>query len=142
LNIIYRSYLFNIIKKCGLCRKALFNRWISYLDTNVFYYPDKADKKAEINRKIKAEEARLVREEELKEMMRKVKPRRDSSSSSSSDSEEATNNGEKRSKSRSYRRKRSSSSSSQASADNSRRQKKRSRSRSRSKSRERHRDRR
>ena len=41
---------------------------------------DKADKKAEINRKLKAEEARVVREEELKEIMKKVKSRRGSDS--------------------------------------------------------------
>jgi len=51
----------------------------------------KADKKAEIDRKLKAEEARVVREEELKEIMKKVKARRPGSDSLSNGSEDDSN---------------------------------------------------
>ena len=55
------------------------------MDLKFTFSADKADKKAEIDRKIKAEEARVLREEELKEIMRKVKAKRGSESSSDSD---------------------------------------------------------
>jgi len=95
----------------------------------------KADKRAEIDRKIRAEEARMNREEELKEMMRKVKAKRDSGDNTSSDSDSA--GADKKSGSRHRRarhRSRSCSSSRSSSADRRQRRRRRSRSRSRSRS--------
>merc|ERR1739838_68752 len=99
----------------------------------------KADKRAEIDRKIRAEEARLNREDELKEMMRKVKAKRDSGDNSSSESPESATEDPKKSSRhrRSRRRSRSCSSSSRSSTDRRhtrRRRRTRSRSNSRSRS--------
>jgi len=101
----------------------------------------KADKRAEIDRKIRAEEARLTREDELKEMMRKVKAKRDSGENTSSESDSANDDDKKGRRDRrgARRRSRSSSSSRGSSADRRHRRRRRSRSRTRSRSRSRRR---
>ena len=107
-------------------------------DSNFFFFSDKADKRAEIDRKIRAEEARLNREDELKEMMRKVKAKRDSGDNSSSESPESATEDPKKSSRhrRSRRRSRSCSSSSRSSTDRRHtRRRRRTRSRSHSRSR-------